>query len=141
MNIYEKIFILDPNLDDAAVEGIVEKVRDVIVKQGGEVLKTENWGRRKLAYELNKRDKGYYVLLLFQSPPKTISELERFCKVNDSIVKFMVVKLTKKKQIEAAMPKSVEPEGADVKGEEKAVEESPAAEAGTEASTEEQKDV
>jgi small subunit ribosomal protein S6 len=141
MNIYEKIFILDPNLDDAAVESVVEKVKDVIVKQGGEVLKTENWGRRKLAYALNKRDKGCYILLLFQSPPKTISELERFCKVNDSVVKFMVVKLTKKKQIEAAMPKSAESEGADVKGEEKKVEESPATETSAEASTEEQKDV
>lgn len=108
MNYYEKIVILDPNLDDGAVEGFIEKIKDVIIKQGGEILKTDNWGRRKLAYELNKQQKGNYTLLLFKSPPSTIAELERLCKVADSIIKFMVVKLTKKKQIEAALPSPAE---------------------------------
>ncbi|NOZ69808.1 MAG: 30S ribosomal protein S6 [Deferribacteres bacterium] len=104
MNYYEKIVILDPNLDDGSVEEIVEKIRDVIIKQGGEILKTENWGRRKLAYILNKQQKGNYILLQFKAPPPTISELEKLCNVVDSVLKFMVVKLTKKKQIEALMP-------------------------------------
>lgn len=102
MNYYEKIVIIDPNVDDAAAEETVQRIRDVIVKQGGEIFKTENWGRRKLAYELNKHPKGNYVLLLFKAPPSTILELERLCKVIDTIIKFMVVKLTSKKQIEAA---------------------------------------
>ncbi len=104
MNYYEKIVIIDPNLDDGAVEEIVEKIKGVVIKQGGEIFKTENWGRRKLAYILNKQQKGNYILLHFKSPPSTISELEKLCNVVDSILKFMVVKLTKKKQIEAVMP-------------------------------------
>jgi small subunit ribosomal protein S6 len=103
MNYYEQIIIIDPNLDDTAVEETVQKVRDVITKQGGEIFKTENWGRRKLAYELNKHQKGCYILLLFKAPPPTVAALEKLSKVVDSIIKFMVVKLVKKKQIEAAL--------------------------------------
>ena len=102
MNYYEKIVILDPNLDDNAVEETAQRIRDVILKQGGEIFKSENWGRRRLAYQLNKHQKGTYLFLVFKCPPATILELEKLCKVIDPIIKFMVVKLTHKKQIEAA---------------------------------------
>ena len=101
MNYYEKIVILNPNIDDSAAEETIQRIRDVITKQGGEVFKTDNWGRRRLAYELNKHSKGNYVLLLFKAPPATILELEKLCKVIDTIIKFMVVRLVHKKQIEA----------------------------------------
>lgn len=103
MDIYEKIVIIDPNIDDTAAEETVGKIKDIIISKGGEILKTENWGRRKLAYILNKHQKGNYILILFKSPPTTILHLERFCKVTDSVIKFMVVKLTKKKQIESVL--------------------------------------
>lgn len=103
MNYYEDMVIIDSNLDDTAVEETVQKIKDVIVKQGGEIIKAEVWGRRKLAYELNKHQKGNYVFLVFKAPSSTIAELENLSKVVDSIIKFMVVKLTKKKQIEAAI--------------------------------------
>ncbi|MBI5407915.1 MAG: 30S ribosomal protein S6 [Nitrospirae bacterium] len=112
MNFYEKVLIIDPELDDNAVKETVEKFKDIIIKQGGEVLKTDNWGRRKLAYELNKHQKGNYFLLLFKAPPSTIAELERLCKVTDTVIKFMVVKLTKKRQIEAALPAPAKPKPA-----------------------------
>lgn len=108
MNYYEKVMIIDSNVDDSAVEEIVAKIRDIITGQGGEILKTDKWGRRKLAYELNKQQKGNYVLLLFKSPPSTIGQLEKHCKLSDVIIKFMVVKLTKKKQIEAVLPSAEE---------------------------------
>jgi small subunit ribosomal protein S6 len=109
MNYYEKVIIFDPNLDDSAVEETVGKVKDVIVRQGGEILKTENWGRRKLAYLLNKHQKGNYIFLFFKAPSATIAELEKFCKVVDSVIKFMVVKLTKKKQIDAVLSALTQP--------------------------------
>ncbi len=101
MHYYEQITIIDPNLDDTAIEATVQRIKDVIIKQGGEIIKAENWGRRKLAYELNKYQKGCYIFLLFKSPPSTIVELEKLGKVVDAIIKFMVVRLIKKKQIEA----------------------------------------
>ncbi|UCH80799.1 MAG: 30S ribosomal protein S6 [Nitrospiraceae bacterium] len=103
MNYYEKVMILDANIDDNAVNETIERVKNVIVSKGGEIFKTDNWGRRKLAYELNKHQKGNYVLLFFKSPPETILELEKLGKVVDSIIKFMVVRLTKKKQIDAML--------------------------------------
>jgi small subunit ribosomal protein S6 len=103
MNLYEKVIILDPNLDEKAIEEIVGKVKGLITEQGGEILKSENWGQKKLAYELNKRDKGYYILLYFKAPPSAISKLEKFCRVTDPIIKFMIIKLRKKKQITAVM--------------------------------------
>ena len=106
MNYYEKVMIFDPNVDDNVVNETVDRVKNVIVSKGGEIFKTDNWGRRKLAYELNKHQKGNYVLLFFKSPPDTILELEKLNKVVDSIIKFMVVRITKKKHIDA-MLKSV----------------------------------
>lgn len=109
MNLYEKVMILDPGLDEKRVEDIVQNVRDIITRHGGDVLKIEDWGVRKLAYELNKRQKGHYILILFKSPPSVISELERHTKVTEQIVKIMVVKLKKKRHIEAVMA-SLKPE-------------------------------
>jgi small subunit ribosomal protein S6 len=102
MNFYENLIILDPNLNDKAVEEVVERVKDVIIKKGGEILKSENWGHKKLAYEIKKHKKGTYILLLFKSPPFVIGELERFYRVFEPILKSLVIKL-KKKQIEAAV--------------------------------------
>ena len=110
MNLYEKVVILNPDLDDTATAETIDKIKDIIIKQGGEILKSENWGRRKMAYELNKHQKGNYFLLLFKSPPPTILELEKLYKVVDAIIKFMVVKISKKKQIEAVMASLAEAE-------------------------------
>jgi len=102
MNLYENLIILDPNLNDKAVEEAVERIKDVIIKKGGEILKSENWGHKKLAYEIKKHKKGTYILLLFKSPSSVIVELERFYKVFEPLLKFLVIKL-KKKQIEAVL--------------------------------------
>jgi len=128
MNYYEQIIVLDPNLDDNAIEDTVQRIKDVIIKQGGEIFKTENWGRRKLAYELNKHQKGCYILLLFKAPSSTIQALEKLSKVVDPIIKFMVVKLTKKKQIEAVTAAPAKPAVKDVTAEETKTDEKKAVE-------------
>jgi small subunit ribosomal protein S6 len=102
MYFYENIFILDPNLDETSVANAVGKVRDIVTKNGGEVLKEENWGHKKLAFKLKKQNKGVYILLVFKAPPTVILELERYYKVLDSLLKFLVIKLNKK-QTEALM--------------------------------------
>lgn len=102
MNYYENIIILDPNLDEKTVESAVERVRDLVIKKGGEVLKSENWGLKKLSYNLKKQKKGVYILLFFKAPSPVIAELEKFYKVFEPLLKFLIVKL-KKKQIEATL--------------------------------------
>lgn len=101
MNVYENILILDPSLSDEAIEEATQKIKDLITGAGGEVLKVDPWGRKKLAYVLNKQSRGFYSLLLFKAPPDTVKKLEDYYNVSDFIVKFMVLKLEKKQKDKA----------------------------------------
>ena len=103
MTLYEKILILNPDLEESTINEIVENVKDKIIKQGGEILKSEDWGSRKLAYQLNKKDKGHYIVLLFKAPPTTIQELERYAMITDTINKMMVIKIQKKRHVDSVM--------------------------------------
>ncbi len=105
MNYYENLLIIDPALDDKETEKTIDRVRDVITKSGGEILKTDKWGRRRLAYPIKKHADGFYTLLLFKAPSSSIAEIERLFKVLDSVLKFIIVKLKKKEiaNIEAAL--------------------------------------
>ena len=96
MNVYESIIILNATLNDEEAEAAISRIKELIVSQGGEVLKLDVWGRRKLAYEINKQKKGLYVLLFYKTPPATIKKLEDFYKVSDAIIKYMIIKLSAK---------------------------------------------
>lgn len=96
MNVYENIVILNAAINDEEMETALSKIKDLITSNGGEVLKIDVWGRRKLAYEINKHKKGLYVLLFFKTSPSTIKKLEDFYKVFDVIVKYMIIKLSHK---------------------------------------------
>ncbi len=93
MNVYENIVILNAAINDEEIESALSKIKDLITSNGGEVLKIDVWGRRKLAYEINKHKKGLYVLLFFKTSPTTIKKLEDFYKVFDAIIKYMIIKL------------------------------------------------
>jgi small subunit ribosomal protein S6 len=95
MHIYESIFIINANLSDEETAGIIKKMQDVVTKQGGEMLKFEDWGKKKLAYEIKKQKRGHYAFFQFKSAPAAVSELERTYKMTDSIIKFLTVKLEK----------------------------------------------
>lgn len=96
MNVYENIVILNASLNDEEMESAISKIKELIVNNGGEVLKIDVWGKRKLAYEINKHKKGLYVLLFYKTSPSTIKKLEDFYKVFDAIVKYMIIKLSRK---------------------------------------------
>jgi small subunit ribosomal protein S6 len=93
MNTYENIVILNAALPDEEINTTISKIKDIIVNAGGEVLKVDQWGRKKLAYEIGKQAKGFYVLLIYKTPPETIKKLEELYKVFDPVIKFMVIKL------------------------------------------------
>ena len=95
MNTYESIFILKPAISDDDVTKTVSKLEGII-KQGGEYLVTENWGKKKLAYEVMKEKKGLYVLLRFRGKGELVAELERNYRFDDNVIKFMTVQLGKK---------------------------------------------
>ncbi|GAB4414937.1 MAG: 30S ribosomal protein S6 [Thermodesulfovibrionales bacterium] len=96
MNIYENITILNASLPDGEIEAATSRIKDIITDSGGEILRVDVWGRKKLAYEIKKHKKGFYVLLIFRAAPSLIKKLEDYYKVFDPVIKYMVIKLDKK---------------------------------------------
>lgn len=99
MRKYETIFILNPDLEQEQTQSAIEKVKEIITQGNGEILKFEDWGKRKLAYQVRKKSKGHYILIHFSGTPTLLSELERNYRVMDSIIKFIIVRLDEKKAI------------------------------------------
>ncbi|MBM7872184.1 small subunit ribosomal protein S6 [Clostridium pascui] len=92
MRKYETIFILNPSLDEEAVKATVEKFKGAIESNGGVVENVDFWGRRKLAYEINKISEGYYTLFNFNAGPELPKELDRLFRINDSVIRHIIVK-------------------------------------------------
>lgn len=91
MTKYETTFILDPGLDEAQATEEVEKVVQWIKSQGGEVLEVQRWGKRRLAYEIDRRRDGIYTLLLYQGPGAIVKELDRKFRLNESVLRSLTV--------------------------------------------------
>jgi len=93
MRRYEMVYIINPNLDTESLNEVISKFTDIIDKLKGSVLKVHEWGKRKLAYEVKKFDKGYYVMCDFCGGPNTVHELERNLKLDDRVLKYITVKI------------------------------------------------
>lgn len=93
MRPYEIIFILDPGVSEEAVEGEIGRVRDLVGREGGEIVEVQKWGKKRLAYVIRKRREGYYVLLRVQCEPKAIPEVERHFKISDLVLKYLSVRV------------------------------------------------
>ncbi|MBV7274758.1 30S ribosomal protein S6 [Clostridium thailandense] len=91
MRKYETIFILHPSLDEEAVKANVEKFKGVIENGGGVVENIDNWGKRKLAYEISKVTEGYYTLVNFNADPELPKELDRVFRITDSVIRHIIV--------------------------------------------------
>ncbi|OGF05112.1 MAG: 30S ribosomal protein S6 [Candidatus Edwardsbacteria bacterium RIFOXYD12_FULL_50_11] len=92
MNAYETVIILDPATDDAGLETEIQKVSELIKQQGGETVNVERWGRRKMAYPLNKRHDGNYLCIQFNAPAGAPKALDRICRLNENVVRHLIIK-------------------------------------------------
>lgn len=92
MNKYESVVIINPNVDEEAIKGLIKKFTDLI-NNDGKVEKVDELGKRKLAYEIQKNREGYYLVFHFEANPNLISELERVYRITDEVIKFMSVKV------------------------------------------------
>lgn len=92
MGLFEGMYILSATLSDDARSKALEKITGEIVSNGGEIVKTIEMGRRRLAYEINNRREGFYYLLYFKAPAGFIGEHWKNCKLNEDLIRFMTLK-------------------------------------------------
>ena len=92
MKSYELLFFVDPSIDDETRLATQKRIDTVITDQGGRVDNVEEWGKRKLAYEINGLTDGDYTLIDFQADPTSIAELDRVLHIMDSVVRYMITR-------------------------------------------------
>ena len=86
---YEVLYVLNPNLTEEETQGVVEKFK-TLIEQNGTIDEMEEWGKRKLAYEINYLSEGYYVLVKFTSGPEFPAELDRILGITDGVIRSLV---------------------------------------------------
>ena len=100
MNSYEALFVVNSELSEEATKAVVEKFT-AIIGEAGSVTEVKEWGKRRLAYPINDLNEGYYVLVDFEAEPALPTELERRFRIDESIIRSIVVRHTEKKAVEA----------------------------------------
>ena len=91
MRNYEGMFIIDPDLQSDASKGVVTQIQEMVSKNGGRVDSLQDWGKKRLAYPINKKNDGQYVLMNFQLESKDTHKMEQALKLNENIVRYMII--------------------------------------------------
>ena len=95
MAFYESVVIARPELTETQIDNLINNLSVVITKDGGKVVKKEQWGLRSFAYKINKNKKGHYFMLNLDSAPTAIFEYERQMRINEDIIRFLTIKIDK----------------------------------------------
>lgn len=93
MNKYEMLYILKADLTEEAISAVIEKFENIVKSAGGEVEKSDKWGVKKLAYDIDYKSEGYYVLMTFFCDASLIAEIERVANITEEMLRRMIVKL------------------------------------------------
>ena len=96
MKSYETTFILESEVLEEDLEKIIERYKAFIEEQDVNVIKIDNWGKRKLAYEINNNTYGYYIYIRFDGPEDTIAKLERHYKLDEQVIRYLTIHLDNK---------------------------------------------
>jgi len=129
MRRYETIFISESDLSDDDRKQLFEKTKDLIENQGGFLVLFDDWGTKKLAYEIKKKTRGYYVRLDFCGNGTLVDEMERSFRIDDRVMKFMTIVLDKDvdlEKIKQDIAKEAEVKAAEAAAQEKTEEEASA---------------
>ena len=92
MNQYEVMYVIDAALEDSASAELINRFSDLVVKNGGEVDRVDEWGKRRLAYAIQYKTEGYYVLMYIKAPAELPREIERNMQISDSILRYLTVR-------------------------------------------------
>jgi small subunit ribosomal protein S6 len=122
MRRYETIFIIDPDLSSDERAPLLVRIKDLIPQQGGLLIKVDEWGSQKLAYEIKKKARGYYVLLDYCGTGALVDEIERLSRIDDRILKYMSVLLEKDVDLEKVKEDIAREEAKDDQSDESEVE-------------------
>ena len=90
MRKYELALILLSNLEEEVRNAEVEKLKNIITERQGTIDKVNEWGQRRLAYEIDKKREGYYVIINFTSNAEAVNEIDRICKISDNYIRHMI---------------------------------------------------
>jgi small subunit ribosomal protein S6 len=135
MKRYETIVIIDPDLSKEAEAPLLERVNDLIPQYNGILVETDDWGTKKLAYDIKKKNRGHYVRIDFCGDGALVQEMERFFRIDDKILKFMTVLLEEDANVEAIKAEMAEKAAGDEQATAtEAAEEAPESEESTEQS-------
>ena len=93
MNRYEMLYVLKSEITDEAKDAVIAKFENLVVENGGVVESTERWGTKKLAYPINYKNDGYFVLMTFAAPTTMVAELKRVAWIQDEVIRRMITKL------------------------------------------------
>jgi small subunit ribosomal protein S6 len=99
MNCYETLFVVKATLTEQEIAAQITKIKDVLAKEGGELVATNDMGMKKLAYPVEKQLRGYYTVLYYKVNGASITEIERNLKINEDIIKFLTIKYGTKKEL------------------------------------------
>ncbi len=132
MNKYELVYIIDTSVEEEGRKALIARFNDIITTNGGTVDKVEEWGKRRLAYAIDYKTEGYYVLVNFSSEASLPLELERNMKINDMVLRYQTIRILERKvgiKPRAPRPQPAAPEAAPAPAAEPSEAEAPAADA------------
>jgi len=129
MKQYETGFLISPNLSEEELDQLILKMAEVVTKKKGKMLKEDRWGKRKLAYPINKSEEAFYTFFHYEGEPDVPSELERRFKQSDAILRYLTVRKErrenirkKKKIVGAEEEKEIESQKGEIESQEEKIE-------------------
>ena len=136
MRNYENLVIVKPTLTAEEIQASIAAIEEVITSNGGEIATTDSMGMRKLAYPIDKNERGYFHVIYYSIAPSAINEIERRFRLNEELLRFVTIKYDTNREVTAwnqlvqkAQKKAEAPAKEEVKAEEAPVAETPAVEA------------
>ncbi|HDI52205.1 30S ribosomal protein S6 [candidate division KSB1 bacterium] len=96
LRFYELVFVMDAQLEQSKIEEFANKIQKMITDSGGNIRVVDYWGKRRLSYPIKKKQYGFYVYILFEADGKVIEPIERECRLNESVLRFLTVRLSKR---------------------------------------------
>ena len=108
--VYESAILINAALDDEAIKNLIGRIKENIITNGGEILEIEDWGRKRLAYQVKKSKIGYYAIFRFNSQPDLIPKLERYYQLDETILRYLTITLSKEALEQIEIDKSLLPQ-------------------------------